>query len=556
MRFAYELIEAAPPLAWVAVYQPERNAFEVLHGCHVETHPHFFIEGAWSGEFEKGHFQDSDTVFGSGGCLSDTFATFVSCTATTDFLYHNDDTEHFAVSNSLPMLLAFLEDDLLAGYENYSQINLSILDGIRQYQAFVPTSKGHVRRVMHSNVQFRSDHITLVDKPPTPDFQTFEEYRDFLRSRVGSLLANARHLTRQNPMQVFSTQSRGYDSTAVNALAAPFGIDNIFTSPESKETGSFYQGRKSKNPSDDGTAICDVLRLPCTTIDRRGFEKTLLTSEKYYWAGLNNNQDFNLHEITAYVSKPTLLLTGQYGEYWYTRDITGESRMHYFDDELKKWDLAGHGLSEIRLKTGFVQASIPIIGSRRRPAILSITESKEMAPWRLNTRYDRPIPRRIAEEAGVPRDYFGQTKLASVVDLPSPNVPITPALRSEFFQYLFQNRLLGRTTIWLLPIAQRLNNWIYWKKPNRYLNNWRKYPLPTFVNFCCARFLGRPIRIRMILTRLDSFLYVFCVNKVRNEYAGLLARPQTATDPNDRSRPETFIRAWQTKPLKAPSPVG
>ena len=33
-----------------------------------------------------------------------------------------------------------------------------------------------------------------------------------------------------------------------------------------------------------------------------------------------------------------------------------------------------------------------------------------MTPWCIGTDYDRPIARRIAEEAGVPREWFGQNK--------------------------------------------------------------------------------------------------------------------------------------------------
>jgi hypothetical protein len=197
--------------------------------------------------------------------------------------------------------------------------------------------------------------------------------------------------------------------------------------------------------------------------------------------------------------------------------------MHYFDDALKKWDPAGHGLSEIRLKTGFIQAAIPVIGSRNRTSILGITESPEMLPWRLNTGYDRPIPRRIAEEAGVPREMFGQIKLASIVHLASPNVPVTPGLRNEFFRHLFKHRLLGRMGVRLLPAVQRLNSWIYFNNPSRYFNNRRKHPLLWYVGYGWSKLLGRPLRIRMLWPQLDSYLYAFCVNKVCSEYAGRLA---------------------------------
>lgn len=523
MEFAYTLSENFPPLAWIATCQTDCNTTTVLHGRFVETHPHFFVEGAWAGDFEEGGIPVSDTVFGSGGGLADGAVTFASCTATTDFLYHNDEIKRFAISNSLPLLLAFLDDQLQPACADYSRINRSILDGIHQYQADIPTRKGHVKRIMHRNIQLGADGITLIDKQLAPEFEQFEDYRDYMQGRIGALFANARHPARNNPMKIFSTQSRGYDSTAVNALAAPHGIDSIFTSPESKEKKSFYNGTGGVRFCDDGTDICTTLGLPCTRIDRRSFEKKALAAEEYYWAGMDNNYDLNLHEITSYVSQPTLLLTGQYGEFWYTRDITGDHRMHYFDDALKKWDLAGHGLSEIRLKTGLIQAAIPVIGSRNRTSILGITESPEMLPWRLNTDYDRPIPRRIAEEAGVPREMFGQIKLASIVHLASPNVPVTPGLRNEFFRHLFKSKLLGRVGVRLLPAVQRLNSWIYFNNPSRYFNNRCKHPLLWYVGYGWSKLRGQPLRIRMLWPQLDSYLYAFCVNKVCSEYAGLLA---------------------------------
>lgn len=523
LQFAYSLIENFPPLAWVATCQPDQKTVAVLHGRFVETRPHYFVEGAWAGDFTEGRIQNADTVFGSGGVLVDDAVTFVSCTATTDYLYHSDDARHFVISNSLPLLLAKLDDALKPACKDYSRINASILNGIHDFISEIPTRKGHVRRVIHHNVRLGASGIALVEKPAAPDFGSFNEYRDYLRLRIGQLFANARHGARHLPLQVYSTQSRGYDSTAVNALAAPFGVDRVFTSPESKDKQSFYLGGASQTPSDDGTAICESLGLPCTSIDRRSFEKKPLTQEHYYWAGLDNNQDLNLHEITEHISTPTLLLTGQYGEFWYPRSSVKEYHLHCLDDGLKKWDVAGHGLAEVRLKTGLIQAAIPVIGSRCRNSILRITENQEMAPWRLGTHYDRPIPRRIAEEAGVARDMFGQVKLASVVNLPTPNVPITPELRAEFLRHLRRQGLLGRAGAMLLPWVQRLNNWIHWNHPSRYFNDRRKHPLLWHVGSVYARLFGRPLRISVVWTRLDSFLYAFCVNKVREEYAAHLS---------------------------------
>ena len=530
MKFSYLPSPHLSPLAWVARASSETSTISITHGRFVETHPHFFVEGAWAGDFEAGRIQDSDTVFGSGGCLTDGSVTFASCTATTDFLYHSSNINHFAISNSLPLLLGMLDDELQITGEDYSRINMSILDGIRQYRPDIPTRKGHVTRIMHSNVQFGTDGITLIDKPLPPRFQQFEEYRDFMRSRIRALFANARHPARQMTMQIFSTQSKGYDSTAVNALAAPFGIDKVFTSVQSKERQSFYLGEQASQPSDDGTPVCESLGLTCIAIDRLTFKKNL-SNEHFYWAGLDNNQDLNLHHIQSFVNTPTLLLTGNLGEVWYTSEAIGKARLPTFNDELIRWDQAGHGLGEVRLTAGMVQVAVPFIGARNRKDILKITDDSSMDEYRLGGNYDRPIPRRIAEEAGVPREMFGQVKLASIVHLPTPNVPVTPGLRDEFFRHLIKSKLLGRMGIRLLPVVQRLNNWIYWDNPNRYFNNRRKHPLLWHFSYGWSKLFGQPLRIRMLWPQLDSYLYAFCVNKVRSEYAGLLAQSRSADGP-------------------------
>jgi hypothetical protein len=527
MRFSYQRVAQLSPLAWVAKVLPDISSIAVTHGRFVETHPHFFVEGAWAGDFEEGRLHDADTVFGSGGGLAEAGVTFVSCTATTDFLYHNDDGGNFVIANSLPLLLAVLDDALQPGCEDYSRINCSILGGIRRYQTHIPTRKGQVSRVMHSNVRFGADGISLVEKPLPPRFRQFVDYRDFMRNRIGALFANARHPVRQHPMQIFSTQSKGYDSTAVNALAAPFRIDRVFTSPQSKERRSFYLGGKASLPSDDGTPVGETLGFSCTPIDRLGFREKL-ANEHLYWAGLDNNQDLNLHGIQSFIDSPTLLLTGNLGEIWYTAEAIGKSRLPTVNDELIRWDQAGHGLSEVRLATGMAQVAAPFIGARSRQDILDITEDPAMNAFRLGGGYDRPIARRIAEEAGVPRELFGQAKLASIVHLPSPNVPVTPALRADFFRHLKKNHLFGRVNIGLLPLAQRLNNWIYWNRPGRYFNDRRKHPLLWTISYGWSKLFGQPLRIPMLWPQLDSYLYAFCVNKARDDYVKQLAAAHPA----------------------------
>ena len=77
----------------------------------------------------------------------------------------------------------------------------------------------------------------------------------------------------------------------------------------------------------------------------------------------------------------------------------------------------GKSLTEFRLRVGFACVPAPVIGGMVPKSIGAITRSSEMAPYSIGGDYDRPIPRRIAEEAGIPRTAFGMKKSAT-----APNV--------------------------------------------------------------------------------------------------------------------------------------
>ena len=138
------------------------------------------------------------------------------------------------------------------------------------------------------------------------------------------------------------------------------------------------------------------------------------------------------------------------------------------DSTIKRLDVAGHGLAELRLVVGFIQLPVPFIGARRKADIVKITESVEMDPWRLRNDYDRPIARRIAEEGGVPRHLFGQSKMGSVVIFHRPSIPYGNQLRREFFQYLADENIMGRYSAMMWPIVRWVNSILMLKSEHRF----------------------------------------------------------------------------------------
>jgi hypothetical protein len=74
---------------------------------------------------------------------------------------------------------------------------------------------------------------------------------------------------------------------------------------------------------------------------------------------------------------------------------------------------SGSSLEEFRKRVGFINLPVPFIGCVNHFSIHKISNSSEMSKWAtFDKYYDRPIPRRILEEAGVPGHLFGQKKIA------------------------------------------------------------------------------------------------------------------------------------------------
>jgi hypothetical protein len=141
-----------------------------------------------------------------------------------------------------------------------------------------------------------------------------------------------------------------------------------------------------------------------------------------------------------------------------------------------------------------------------------------MAPWRLNTHYDRPIPRRLAEEAGLDRAEFGQVKMASVLEYPAPVTPVGDALRRDYLDFLVHHGLLSRLGTRLLPLAQRWNALVATTSPRRH--RWNYY-LQGMISKISRRRFAFPV----VLGRLNGTIFCFCVNKRIADYETALAAP-------------------------------
>ncbi len=505
-----------PKLAWVAEVDRTSGIVTLQHGPLVEVRPNFFIEGVWNGPFQNGDFGESDCVFGTGGILGDESIRFVTSASTTDYLYYDEDGAQVTVANSLPLLLAYIRDALDPRCPDYARICESIVDGIDAYRRDIPTKGGTVRRQMYRNLDVSRDTISESEKRMPPRFERFEEYRDYLRDNYALIAANARDAARTESLAILSTQSKGYDSTAVNAIASAYGIDKVFTVSKAKSRYFMAHNEEGELPDDDGGEICESLGLTCIRLNRHAFTKEFDQEDLYYCA-VNRSHDADLKDISKHISKASILLTGTLGEMWYPKESfvksLGEQALS-LDSELRRVDLSGHGMSELRLVVGFIQLPLPFIGARRRQDIVTITESSDMEPWRLRRTYDRPIPRRIAEEAGVPRDMFGQSKMGAGVIFAQPSIPYGKALRREFFDYLVDKKLMARSTARLWPVVR-------WANSILQRGHVRCFGLVYYSERVIAKLSGRDVKFKfkLLWMKHSGALFCFCVNRTAKTYS-------------------------------------
>jgi hypothetical protein len=182
----------------------------------------------------------------------------------------------------------------------------------------------------------------------------------------------------------------------------------------------------------------------------------------------------------------SLLMTGIFGDYVWGTDT--QSGLPLLQEPNTDFLNPAITMAEFRLRVGFIHLPAPACGALHRPAIRRITRSKELAPWSIGGDYDRPIARRIIEEAGVPRELFGQHKSRGAPWSPHGFSLSSPAGDRDFEAFYLTN--VAESTGRHSPEGDRQN-------VRRRKSNWQR-PLRKILR----RF---PVRIRRALMwdRLD-----------------------------------------------------
>ena len=400
MNLKYIQANNLPKLAWCALLRKNSNRVDVYHGSQVETQPDFFAEGAWNGAFSAHDFLNATILSGTGAvCEPDQLHI---CTSTDKLspVFSIRQADTVFISNSPLFALSAAGETPDPAYPFYAYDLLRIWrQGLNCPDGTFRTASGtplhiHICTVM----TIRCDlSISFETHPLEKAPETYEQYKQLLADGVQDVLRNGADPQRRNPYSPLTTISKGYDSCAVSVLAAHAGCT---------EAISLTDSRLDIPSIDSGAEIAQTLGMQCEERDRWAYQKMSSPIDaEFAMFTLAVNAPIAAFEN---ILKQKILITGHFGAIW------SKAKPIKIKDlcETSAKKVAGMGQIEFRLRTGYLTFTPTYIGARHNNNIHAIANSDAMRTWSVGGHYDKPIARRIIEEAGVPRNQFAPKKHA------------------------------------------------------------------------------------------------------------------------------------------------
>ena len=395
---------ALPPLAWLLEIDGDPGRHRLICGSSVTLSNEAFFEGCWPGDYRAMDFAARPEAFGSGGILQADGWTIVTPSHTLEAVFCCRDGSKLFLSNALPFLLAHRGDSLDPEFSGYHRAFFDIAGGIEHSPIRIPSRRcSEIHGYFFDNLVIDPQlEVHVRPKPISPGFANFHDYRGYLVRVVEATLANAADPLRPAPYRPLSTISRGYDSATCTAIAREAGCQEAVTL-------AYARRAFGKIDPDSGEEIAKALGLAVTVLDRDAYLKRseLVTPEAEFISHGLEGTDVNYLAFEP-ILEHRVLFTGSHGDTMWD--------MHKAPcAALKRGDLSSGSLGEFRRRVDFFHVPLPYVGALRHADVAAISNSPELAPYSIGGDYDRPISRRILEEAGVPRNAFGMSKKATAI---------------------------------------------------------------------------------------------------------------------------------------------
>lgn len=403
-----------PTLAWLAEIENQKVILNCGDG--VKINNNFVYEGAIcynSNKQEITHL--SNLYFGSGLLHEESGNVIVFCPSHIfDYvwIYKNKETNKITISNSLYYLCS--QVDLAA--DKFKEIPFkNMFYGIGQYDHKI-YENDHFEFYLGSCCQFyiKNNNISVVNQVFNEYFNNFEEYHEYLKNIIKQSYISS------ESEKCIVYLSKGYDSVCCASLA--------YEIPEIKERVAITRFVDRHGNDDSGVDIANKLGMklyelqePERRFDIKKYNDCDLTYKAVY---LNENDNKRISYFLTPWDSPqdealycdnvdfnkSMVLFGFHGD-----TIWNYNKAPNDIFERIKVDFAGTSMSEYRLNKGYTFIPVPAIPTVKHSNIIKISKSSEMDPYKLNTYYDRPVARCIAEKyAGLKRGSFANKKAAIV----------------------------------------------------------------------------------------------------------------------------------------------
>lgn len=412
LSFRVQTSPSIPPLAWICKISGDKYHFTA--GDNVEHSKEMIFEGAWDGDFQASKVEDSEFVFGSGAVFKKGKVIFIPPKHTLELLYvlHDKKKENVYVSNSMCFVLQSAKVSLNGSF--FKQISaclngsgdIATRRGIDRYEHLIfADSRYSFYRMMFYNFSVDSfGRIQIYRKLPKKYFGNYPEYRKFLSDKTAQIFANARSKDRKFAYNPITSVSKGYDSPAVSVIAKENGCEDALTLDVAvggvDDSGTKIAKKLGMNSNSYKYFASDKVSSLCMELKGR-----LKNISIEFIASSGVGDDVTFYPFRGKLGN-RIFLTGAYGDsIWEKESIANPG--------LPVRIIFGKSISEFRLMTSFIYLPFPFIGARFPAIVKNISNSKEMEEYSIGGDYDRPIPRRIVEEAGIQRSDFGAIKSAT-----------------------------------------------------------------------------------------------------------------------------------------------
>lgn len=438
--------EHFPKLGWYASVDTHTRRVAIQHGSAVERGDEWVVEGVWDGPFSEGGFHESENFFGSGVRLDGGDVYFVPSTGLVDRLFYCRYGDRICVSNSLIILLAMTGATLDHAHD-YRAETQTILEGLDHYDRLFhilhPTIT-HFYQLYYDTMVVSDEEMHFQSREKPHEIGSFNDYYEGITGVLRALRCNYEDAARRILLTPFSTLSTGYDSSAVSCLVQDIGVTRCFS------YSGAWKYRTQKDPAFDTAPLAKALNLQLIPLG--SFRKETSGNELYLYAASPVGSQRPLLAMADYIRDhcpAAVVFTGYYGGNMWNAKIADD----YLSERFKRHDVSGIDIAELRLHSGFINVPVPFILAGTLNSVSALSQSAEMAPWRLNNNYDRPVPRRILEEAGVPRQLFGTRKGGLFT---RQSQPLDPALRRQYYAFLRGEHGFGRAGFYFRHIFDRL----------------------------------------------------------------------------------------------------